>query len=244
MNSTNRLRKAPPSPSPAQNTRSSSATTLEANRDVVRVKPTFNHASSTPTPQALNSVSGDRDSSSYVNTHSSSNGRTNETSASVQPLTAAEQYWAARALKAEALLSAQEAHHKELRSVAYNQEMKRNYEISKLTKEHKEKHAGLERLVMILITTLLCLVGVLIYLATHYTRHQTAMQRSRWSLPSHFTIPILSPFTSVVEKETSVLGTKVISLMVLSSAGLAYLAFRHWLARSMNLGAVRQSTNR
>lgn len=49
---------------------------------------------------------------------------------------------------------------------------------------------------IILLVALCLLVILVIYLATHHTRHSA--QRSRWSLPSHFTIPILSPFTSVV----------------------------------------------
>lgn len=47
-------------------------------------------------------------------------------SASIQPLTAAEQYWATRALKAEALLAANEAHQRELRSTTYSQEIRRS----------------------------------------------------------------------------------------------------------------------
>jgi hypothetical protein len=43
----------------------------------------------------------------------------------VQPLTAAEQYWATRALKAEALLAAQERHKKEVRNLGHENDMKR-----------------------------------------------------------------------------------------------------------------------
>jgi hypothetical protein len=43
----------------------------------------------------------------------------------IQPLTASEQYWATRALKAEALLSAQESHHREVRSLGFSQDVKR-----------------------------------------------------------------------------------------------------------------------
>ena len=43
----------------------------------------------------------------------------------VEPLTAREQFWATRALKAEALLSAQQTHHRELKSMSYTQEVKR-----------------------------------------------------------------------------------------------------------------------
>lgn len=56
---------------------------------------------------------------------------------------------------------------------------------------------------MLLTATLALLVLLVIYLATHYTHHSLLLhqqQQRHWlaGLPSHFTIPILSPFTSVV----------------------------------------------
>ena len=43
----------------------------------------------------------------------------------LQPYSAREQLWATRALKAEALLAAQENHHRELKTVTMSQELKR-----------------------------------------------------------------------------------------------------------------------
>ena len=43
----------------------------------------------------------------------------------LKPLTAIEQYWATRALKAEALLAAQDNHRKEFRAMEHIQDMKR-----------------------------------------------------------------------------------------------------------------------
>ena len=51
---------------------------------------------------------------------------------------------------------------------------------------------------MVLAGVVLILILVIIYLATHLTRHASKAQRHWLTLPSHFTIPILSPFTSVV----------------------------------------------
>ncbi|KAJ2934133.1 hypothetical protein H1R20_g2941, partial [Candolleomyces eurysporus] len=65
----------------------------------------------------------------------------------LEPLTAREQLWATRALKAEALLSAQQTHHRELKSMSYTQEVKRTRELENLMQQHKEKHAYLEKLV-------------------------------------------------------------------------------------------------
>lgn len=154
----------------------------------------------------------------------------------IQPLTASEQYWATRALKAEALLSAQESHHREVRSLGFSQDVKRSRELATLAQQHKEKHASMEKLVMLLTATVALLVLLVIYLATHYTHHslllQQQQQQRHWlaGLPSHFTIPILSPFTSVVEKETSVIGTRSITAMSLVAGLIAYLVFRHWLS--------------
>ena len=84
----------------------------------------------------------------------------------IQPLTASEQYWATRALKAEALLSAQESHHREVRSLGFSQDVKRSVstfaafvayfltkrfkqrELAILAQQHKEKHASMEKLVV------------------------------------------------------------------------------------------------
>jgi hypothetical protein len=43
----------------------------------------------------------------------------------MRPYSAREQLWATRALKAEALLAAQENHHRELKTVTMSQELKR-----------------------------------------------------------------------------------------------------------------------
>ncbi|KAF9010258.1 hypothetical protein BDQ17DRAFT_1347843 [Cyathus striatus] len=149
----------------------------------------------------------------------------------IRPQTSVEQYWAARALKAEALLSAQDRHDNELRNVTSIQDDRRLKEIAELNQQYNEKHAVMERLVIILIGSIVSLVALIIYLAAHYTQ-ETNSRRSRWSLPLHFTIPILSPFTSVVEHETSMFGTKMLSVMVITFACFAYFAFKHWLSRT------------
>lgn len=47
------------------------------------------------------------------------------TPAIVETVNAIDHYWVARALKAEALLAAQEVHQKEVRALGYHQELKR-----------------------------------------------------------------------------------------------------------------------
>lgn len=46
--------------------------------------------------------------------------------AKAKPVTPAEQYWAARALTAEALLSVKAAHHEEVRTLAMSEETRRS----------------------------------------------------------------------------------------------------------------------
>jgi len=50
----------------------------------------------------------------------------------MQPLTATEQYWAARALQAETLLAAQEVHQRDIRFLGNEQEMKRQVSFKQL----------------------------------------------------------------------------------------------------------------
>ncbi|KAJ6481810.1 hypothetical protein C8R45DRAFT_1100222 [Mycena sanguinolenta] len=144
--------------------------------------------------------------------------------AALQPRTSSEQYWAARALTAETLLTARLEHHRELRSLSYVEETKRAREQA----AHDARHARLERLILALLVMLLLLVLALLHLA-HKSASASASRPRR--LPSHFTIPILSPFTSVVEHETSVIGSKTLAILAFAFAGLAYFVFRHWLAR-------------
>ncbi|KAJ6591265.1 hypothetical protein DFH09DRAFT_1026321 [Mycena vulgaris] len=141
---------------------------------------------------------------------------------SLQPRSGAEQYWAARALSAETLLAARLEHQRELRSLSYAEESKRYRDLA----VHDARHAKLERLVLALLAAVLLLVLALLQLA----HAESPAARGRKG-PAHFTIPILSPFTSVVEHETSVIGTKTLAVFAFVAAGLAYFVFRHWLAR-------------
>ncbi|KAK7042272.1 hypothetical protein R3P38DRAFT_2889468 [Favolaschia claudopus] len=120
-------------------------------------------------------------------------------------------YWAARALKAETLLAARVEHHRELRSLSFVEETKRARERN----AHDARHAKLEKLVLVLLVMLVLLVLALLHLA----HKSTSKSRSR-KLPFHFTIPILSPFTSVT-----------LTALSFVFAGLAYFTLRHWMAR-------------
>jgi len=147
----------------------------------------------------------------------------------VLPQSSAEQYWAARALKAETLLSARMAHHHELKVLSLTEETKRTSEVAAIMRAHETKQARMEKIVIILLACLVFLFLLMIYILTSPKRYHCQSPSFQWSLPSHFTIPILSPFTSVVEQETSVIGTRSITAFVMISAALIYFVFRHWL---------------
>jgi len=149
---------------------------------------------------------------------------------SVQPRSRVEHYWAARALKAETLLSARIVHHQELRSLTSEEELKRSQALKVLARESDAKLARMEKFVLVLLGSLLFFALLVVYLLTHpnYRNHPPP---SHWSLPSHFTIPILSPFTSVTEHESSVVGTRLVTVFLVILAVLGYVLFRHRVAR-------------
>jgi len=139
-----------------------------------------------------------------------------------------EQYWAARALTAETMLSAVASHQEELRVVAATHEEKRTQEIAALHEHHHRKQTKLERLALLLVTWLIVMMTVTMYLLAR--GHHYTPPPSKWAAPLHFTIPFLSPFTSVVEQEHSVVSTRVMALMVLAFAATCYGCFRYWLS--------------
>jgi len=142
-----------------------------------------------------------------------------------QSMTLTEQYWAARALTAEALLSAKTMHHKELNTLSSEAETKRATELTTLRQIHEKKESTLEKLVLYLSAAVILLVGTVIYSLS------SGATATRKSSAVHFTIPILSPFASVVEHETSVIGSKVLTIFGIILAICLYGCFRYWLSR-------------
>ncbi|KAJ3904581.1 hypothetical protein F5879DRAFT_989095 [Lentinula edodes] len=131
-------------------------------------------------------------------------------------------YWAARALTAETLLAAGIEHSENLQNVTYGPQT----EIAQLTKLYDERLAKLEKLLITLLGVLFTITFLTFFsqlTLIHGGRKDTST-RSQWA---HFTIPILSPFASVVEHEVSVVGSKTIIGLGLVISGLAYLLLRH-----------------
>ncbi|KAF8875306.1 hypothetical protein BD779DRAFT_1476129 [Infundibulicybe gibba] len=133
------------------------------------------------------------------------------------------QHWRTRALTAEALLAAQHTHTSELRAVLAAADAKRQSEVASVAREYEARYAGMERAFYILAATLLTVLALAAYaLHKRPTPSRAAM---------HFTVPILSPWTSVVEHETSVVGAKALIGLALVGAGLLYLVARRCVAR-------------
>ncbi|KAI0786245.1 hypothetical protein C8Q75DRAFT_772918 [Abortiporus biennis] len=145
-------------------------------------------------------------------------------------MTSTEQYWASRAWTAETLLTATATYHQELRSMTEAEKAKRAEEIAALQKQHEVKQSKLERLALLLLTWLISLVAVILYLVVR--GHHSPLQQSKWTSPVHFTIPVLSPFTSVVEHEVSAFNARVLSVFAVMGTFLAYMCFRHWMRKS------------
>ncbi|KAJ3984355.1 hypothetical protein F5890DRAFT_1517784 [Lentinula detonsa] len=159
---------------------------------------------------------------------------TNRNSSHLYPRSESEQYWTARALKAETLLISKKEHFEHLQSVTVEQETKRVTEVAQLTKLYDERLVKLERLLAILLGVLF-LLTFLTFFSNLFLTHQGREARSAQNQWPHFTIPILSPFASVVEHEVSVVGSRTIFGSCLIIAGLAYFLLRHWINSNIRL---------
>ncbi|KAF9788111.1 hypothetical protein BJ322DRAFT_1047067 [Thelephora terrestris] len=143
----------------------------------------------------------------------------------VQPRTNVEQYWAARALKAETTLSTRDTHKLEVQHLRDSEESKRSRELEALKRENETRHSRLERIILFLVGCIILQSGFVIYLLSHSVRDK---QQPRRSL-GHFTIPILSPFSSVVEQETSLVGTRTLTTLVVVVGVAGFFLIRTWL---------------
>ncbi|KAI0293877.1 hypothetical protein B0F90DRAFT_1821770 [Multifurca ochricompacta] len=137
-------------------------------------------------------------------------------------------YWAARAVTAEVLLAERHKHTDELRSVMYGEDVKRRTEVAALQEVHEEHQKKMERMVLCCVAALaITIFGLLV---THVLHTPTPLTSTRRTA-SHFTIPILSPFTSVVEHETSAWGARIIVPALIIVSTFAWGVVRHWMTR-------------
>jgi len=141
----------------------------------------------------------------------------------VKPRTIVGQYWAARALVAETVLSTRVQHQKEVAEVRLGEEEKRTKEITALIQANELRQSRLEKFVAALVACLMVLFLVVLYMWMHDSPKTKAA--------SHFTIPILSPFSSVVEHETGIISATSVTIFIVVMGILSYAIFRHWFSR-------------
>ncbi|KAF8508019.1 hypothetical protein BU17DRAFT_15781, partial [Hysterangium stoloniferum] len=141
-----------------------------------------------------------------------------------------ETYWAIRAIRSETLLAARTTHHGEISTLLTEAETRKVRDIAQLKREHDARHAKLETAIIVLAVSFAGLALPLIYLLMRHPPRPKEKPRFGWlSSPHHFTIPIFSPFTSVVETEASFLGARSIMLLILVIGAVAYGLLRRWL---------------
>lgn len=148
-------------------------------------------------------------------------------STSTRPQTHVEQYWAARALTAETVLSAHTSHQRELSEVKHREEARRQREIEAVVHVNEIRQHKLEKFVAALVAVLVGLFCFVTYMM--YASMKVSTSRNKGM---HFTIPILSPFTSVVEHETGVIGTRAVTIFILVLGIVAYASIRRWMRRT------------
>ncbi|KAL1948256.1 hypothetical protein VTO73DRAFT_12331 [Trametes versicolor] len=136
------------------------------------------------------------------------------------PVSAVEHHWAMRATRAEALLDAHAVHRHEISSL----EERRSRELAELNRRHLQVYARQQMMVWSLLGTALAAISALLYFL--YQRAVPAGADSRLLGPLHFTIPILSPFASVIEHETSFVNVQLVAVLLLAAASFALLWFR------------------
>jgi len=155
-----------------------------------------------------------------------SNARSGSVAPCPAPDSSAARYWAARAVTAEVLLAERNKHAHELRGVIHEEDAKRREEIAALHGAHEARQRKMEWMVIcciaVLAVVVLCLLVIHGSASSHTQTRHTA---------SHFTIPVLSPFTSVVEHETSAWGARIIVPALMITATLSWGVFRHWISR-------------
>ncbi|KAG1737546.1 uncharacterized protein EDB91DRAFT_482713 [Suillus paluster] len=149
--------------------------------------------------------------------------------AAAKPRTHVEQYWAARALVAETVLTTRVQHQKEMAEVRLGEEEKRTNQIAALVRANEQRQSRLEKFVVVLVACFMLLFLVLLYMLV---LHDSPKSKGA----SHFTIPILSPFTSVVEHEIGAISARSVSVFIVVLGVLSYAIFRHWFSKHRKVG--------
>ncbi|KAI8996652.1 hypothetical protein BD414DRAFT_434692 [Trametes punicea] len=147
-----------------------------------------------------------------------------QSQAMIEPVTVTEHHLAVRASRAEALLEAHTTHRKEIRTIATSLEERRSRDLAEVNARFSEQFAKHE-FMMWVILGLVAFVAMML-LVMLWRQCRPGNTPSHHVRPVHFTIPVLSPFTSVIENETSVVNVQLVALLLLSAGVFAFLWFR------------------
>ncbi|KAI0708423.1 hypothetical protein C8Q76DRAFT_626778 [Earliella scabrosa] len=135
----------------------------------------------------------------------------------LHPISTLEHYWTLRAARAELLLSAREGHKRELTAVYTSHEDRRSREITELNDRYAREYAHVTRMMWMVLIVLAMLIGLVAFLLIRYVPPAVATPASRRPGSVHFTIPVLSPFTSVIEHETSAVNVQLVAILLLAA---------------------------
>jgi len=116
------------------------------------------------------------------------------------PHTVSELHWAVRAMTAEVKLSERERHHKEITSI-------------------------LERIIYALLASVVGALAIWSFAGFGGQENTPPQTKGVWR--PHFTIPILSPFTSIVEHEMSKVGFRTTAVFLFITGIVVYALVRH-----------------
>lgn len=109
--------------------------------------------------------------------------------------------------------------------LSYREKAERLRELAVIGQANDERLAKIEKFIMILVSLVALLAVAVVMLV--FGHHRTAYGHLPTHGKSHFTIPILSPFSSVVETELSVIGSRTIIAIACMLIVVGYLLIRH-----------------
>ncbi|KAI9068190.1 hypothetical protein FKP32DRAFT_1587925 [Trametes sanguinea] len=138
-------------------------------------------------------------------------------------VTAVEHLWAVRATRAEALLDAHARHREELSALSASMEERRARELAALNDRFSQELARHRLMMWIVLSLVAFIVAALSYLVLRTCSPVASPSRRA---ATHFTIPILSPFASVIEHETSAVNVPLVAVLLTAGGICAFLWFR------------------
>ncbi|KAI0752486.1 hypothetical protein C8Q80DRAFT_1117903 [Daedaleopsis nitida] len=121
------------------------------------------------------------------------------------------------------LFQEQQAHKTELRLLqSLPREERHPRDLAEMNERYAREFAHIQRMVWALLMTVAALIGLVVFLLIRYVPPALSDPSTRRNSPVHFTIPVLSPFTSVIEHETSAVNVQLVAVLLLA-AGISFV---------------------